>query len=47
MQIVEVLVEYVNEIRKLENMNPIPNGDIYLQPSNFIEAGTKLESVKQ
>lgn len=29
----------VNEIRKLENMNPIPNGDIYLQPSNFIEAG--------
>lgn len=29
----------VNDIRKLENMSPIPNGDIYLQPSNMIEAG--------
>jgi HK97 family phage portal protein len=29
----------VNDIRRLENMNPIPNGDIYLQPSNMFEAG--------
>ena len=28
----------VNDIRKLENMNPIPNGDIYLQPLNYINA---------
>ncbi len=29
----------VNDIRKLENMPPIPNGDIYMQPLNFSEAG--------
>jgi HK97 family phage portal protein len=29
----------VNDIRKLENMSPIVNGDIYLQPSNMVEAG--------
>lgn len=29
----------VNDIRRLENMNPIPNGDIYLQPLNMGEAG--------
>lgn len=29
----------VNDIRKLENMSPIPNGDIYLQPLNMGEAG--------
>ena len=29
----------VNDIRKLENMNPIPNGDIYLEPLNMGEAG--------
>lgn len=29
----------VNDIRKLENMNPIPNGDIYLEPTNMHEAG--------
>ena len=29
----------VNDIRKLENMSPIANGDIYLQPLNFTEAG--------
>ena len=30
-----------NEIRARENMNPIPEGDIYLQPLNMIEAGTE------
>jgi HK97 family phage portal protein len=30
----------VNDIRKLENMPPIPNGDIYLTPLNMYEAGT-------
>lgn len=29
----------VNDIRRLENLNPIPNGDIYLQPLNMGEAG--------
>ena len=29
----------VNDIRRLLNMNKIPNGDIYLQPINMIEAG--------
>jgi HK97 family phage portal protein len=30
----------VNDIRKLENMNPIPGGDIYMQPMNMVPAGT-------
>lgn len=30
----------VNDIRRLENMDPIPNGDIYLQPLNMNEAST-------
>lgn len=29
-----------NDIRKMENRNPIENGDIYLQPMNMVEAGT-------
>lgn len=29
-----------NDIRTLEDMSPIPNGDIYLQPVNYVEAGT-------
>jgi hypothetical protein len=29
----------VNDIRKLENMPPINNGDIYLSPLNMGEAG--------
>jgi hypothetical protein len=29
-----------NDIRDLENMNRIENGDIYLQPLNMVEAGT-------
>lgn len=29
----------VNDIRRLENINPIQNGDIYLQPLNMGEAG--------
>lgn len=29
----------VNDIRRLENLSPIPNGDIYLEPMNMIEAG--------
>ena len=34
----------VNDVRKLENMNSIENGDIYLQPVNMVEAGTKPEN---
>ena len=30
----------VNDIRSLENMNPIPNGGMYLQPLNMVPAGT-------
>jgi phage portal protein BeeE len=29
----------VNDIRRLENMPAIENGDIYLQPVNMVEAG--------
>lgn len=32
-----------NDIRALEDMSPIDNGDIYLQPSNFVEAGKEPE----
>ena len=28
-----------NDIRRLENWNKIENGDIYLQPVNYVEAG--------
>jgi HK97 family phage portal protein len=31
----------VNDIRKLERMNPIEDGDIYLQPLNMQEAGAQ------
>jgi HK97 family phage portal protein len=34
-----------NDVRRLENLNPIENGDIYLQPMNYIEAGEKPEPV--
>jgi len=30
----------VNDIREIENMNPVDNGDIRLQPLNMVEAGT-------
>lgn len=30
----------VNDIRRLENMPPIPGGNIFLQPSNMVEAGS-------
>lgn len=30
-----------NDIRRLENWNKIENGDIYLQPVNYVEAGTE------
>lgn len=32
----------VNDIRRLENMDSIPNGDIYLTPANMYEAGKEL-----
>lgn len=31
----------VNDIRKMENQNSIPGGDIYLQPLNMTDAGAK------
>lgn len=30
-----------NDIRGMENMNPIPNGDGYLQPLNYVPLGTQ------
>jgi HK97 family phage portal protein len=30
----------VNDIRKMENLPPIPNGDRYLEPMNMTEAGS-------
>lgn len=35
----------VNDIRRLENLSPIPNGDIYLEPTNMIEAGKNTEQI--
>jgi HK97 family phage portal protein len=32
-----------NDIRAIENMNPVPEGDMYLQPGNMMEAGTSYE----
>lgn len=29
----------VNDIRRLENMPPVPGGEIYLQPLNMVDAG--------
>jgi HK97 family phage portal protein len=34
----------VNDIRRLLNMNSIPNGDIYLEPMNMNEAGKTAEN---
>lgn len=36
-----------DDIREMEDRNPLPdgNGDIYLQPLNFVEAGTQPEPV--
>jgi len=36
----------VNDIRRLLNMNPIANGDVYLQPMNYQEAGTQAPDQK-
>ena len=36
----------VNDIRKLENMNSIANGDIYLEPLNMVEAGKVQDNIK-
>lgn len=33
----------VNDILNLENMNPVENGDIYLQPMNMIDAADSTE----
>ncbi|MDF3842679.1 phage portal protein [Pseudomonas citronellolis] len=32
----------VNDIRRLENMPPVPGGDIYLQPLNMVDAGKSM-----
>lgn len=33
----------VNDIREFENLNPVENGDVYLQPLNMQEAGKEPE----
>jgi len=32
----------VNDIRRLENMPPVPGGNVYLQPLNMIDAGKSM-----
>lgn len=32
-----------NDIRRLENMNSVENGDVYLQPLNMVEAGAEYQ----
>lgn len=36
----------VNDIRRLENLSPIANGDIYLEPLNMHEAGKPIDQGK-
>jgi HK97 family phage portal protein len=36
----------VNDIRRLENMPPVPGGDIYLQPLNMVDAGKGMSDLK-
>lgn len=36
----------VNDIRRLENLSPVPNGDIYLEPLNMGEAGKAQDQIK-
>jgi HK97 family phage portal protein len=36
----------VNDIRRLENMNPVPGGDVYLQPLNMMPAGSPPPEAK-
>ncbi len=36
----------VNDIRKAENMNSIPGGDVYLQPVNMVPAGTTPAAIQ-
>lgn len=35
----------VNDIRKLENMSPVENGDVYLEPINMVEAGDRAKDM--
>ncbi len=37
----------VNDIRRMLNLNPIPNGNIYLQPMNMVEAGKTMDDQKK
>lgn len=36
----------VNDIRRLEDMDPVTNGDVYLTPLNMVEAGSDLTPVR-
>lgn len=36
-----------NEIRGMENLNPVEDGDIYLQPLNMVEAGEEPEPAQE
>lgn len=36
----------VNDIRRLENMNPVPEGDTYLEPLNMVPAGTDRAALR-
>jgi phage portal protein BeeE len=35
----------VNDIRRLENMPPIPGGDRYLTPLNMVDTGTATQAL--
>lgn len=37
----------INDIRRLENMNPIEGGDVYLQPLNMVDASQPPDSEQQ
>lgn len=35
-----------NDVRRLENMNPVQEGDVYLQPLNMVPAGTVVSEAR-
>lgn len=36
-----------NDIREIENLNPVQDGDVYLQPLNMVPAGTEPEEPEE
>jgi hypothetical protein len=35
----------INDIRRMENLPPVPGGDVYLQPLNMTNAGAPTDGM--